>query len=190
MGKSIIVIVCLLIISCSFAVSQEVVITDFPLGVGGSVDSGFFESYYSQLEILADTLEKYPLAIAVVTGGADGVRFKENHDSQNPGLAVGRAHILRNILVDKFNVNPDRIVIQSSDVAEKGGPQRYAGVRIVRDMESLNARVDTLSQSILDEKWQAIRVGLRFGLGFSSSPFGGIPVLTGAVTWRRIVFAE
>ena len=190
MGKYIIIIICFLLASCSIVVSQEVIITDFPLGIAGSIDSNIFEPYYSQLELLADTLAKYPLAMAIVTGGADGIQFSENHDSHNPGLAVGRAHVLRNILVDKFNINPNRIIIKSSDVIDQGGPLRYASIRIDWDIENLDARLDTLSNALHDEKLVSDNMGLQFGLGFSSSPFGGIPITTGAITWKRLIFIE
>jgi hypothetical protein len=79
--------------------SQEVVITDFPLGVGGSVDPDVFKPYYAQLKAISDTLRMYPLARAIVAGGADGEEYRENNDAKNPGLALGRAYILRNLLI-------------------------------------------------------------------------------------------
>jgi hypothetical protein len=33
-------------------------------------------------------------------------------------------------------------------------------------------------------------MGLQLGAGLSSSPFGGIPVVTGAITWKRFVSVE
>lgn len=190
----------LLITFSAIGRSQEVVITGFPMGVGSDVDSGFFEPYFSQLQSLADTLQKYPLSIAVVTGGSDGARFSKNHDAQNPGLAVGRAQALKNILVDKFEIDPGRIIIQSSYSANKGGPYRYAAVRVLHEFSRLEARIDSLERRPPVEtrttevkeiyKSMSENMGLQLGAGVSSSPFGGIPVVTGAVTWKRFVYVE
>ena len=180
--------------------SQEVVITGFPLGVGSDVDPGFFESYYPQLQSLADTLRKYPLSFAIVTGGADGARFDRNHDAQNPGLAVGRAQALRNLLVNEFDIDPGRILIQSSHSIDKGGPYRYAAVRVASEISNFEARIDSLEKrppvetqiTEVKEIYQSMAesMGLQLGAGISSSPFGGIPIVTGAITWKRFVFIE
>lgn len=200
MGRSIIIILCFVASLLVAAQSQEVVITGFPLGVGSSIDSSLFVPYYPQLRALTDTLHKYPLALAIVTGGTDGARYYQNNDSQNPGLAIGRAHTLRNLLVSKFAVDSTQIVIQSSDVKAKGGPYRIASIRIGWELANLEARLDTLAQRPSVEKHVTEvkeisrelpeNMGLQLGAGFSSSPFGGIPILTGAITWKRFIFIE
>jgi len=200
MIRSIIIIAGIVVSLLVVAQPQEVVITGFPLGVGGSVDPDFFKPYYPQLHVLTDTLDKYPLAIAVVTGGADGSRFYQNNDSQNPGLAIGRANTLRNLLINRFDVDSNQIVIQSSDVKAKGSPYRYASVRIDWKIANLEARLDTIAKRPPVEKHfteikenfseQSENMGLQLGAGFSSSPFGGIPIITGAITWKRFVFVE
>jgi hypothetical protein len=180
--------------------AQEVTVENFPLGVGTSVSSSFFQPYYPQLQTLADTLRKHPLARAVVTGGADGIRYRQNNDANNPGLAAGRAHALRNLLVDKFGVDSTQVIIQSGDVRGKGGRYRYASVRIAWELVHLKARLDTLAERPPVEKTvtQVQQVtqnliesmGLQLGAGISSSPFEGIPFITGAVTWKRVFFIE
>ncbi|MCK4788910.1 MAG: hypothetical protein KAV87_34535 [Desulfobacteraceae bacterium] len=182
------------------APAQEVVITGFPLGIGSDVDPSFFEACFPQLQALSDTLRSHPLARVIVTGGADGARYHQNHDSQNPGLAIGRAHALRNLLVEEFNIDSSRIVVQSSNVKHKGDPYRYASVRITRELADLDARLDTLAarpplEKQITEVKEIYRtfpenMGLQLGVGFSSSPFGGIPILSGAITWKRMIFIE
>lgn len=180
--------------------AQEIMITGFPLGIGGDIDPGFFESYHHQLSALADTLNRYPLSFAVVTGGADGIHFNENHDAKNPGLAVGRAQALRNLLVDEFGIDPGRIIIQANFSVEKGGPYRYAAVRVSRELSYLEARIDSLEKRPPEEtrvtevkeiyRSMSENMGLQLGAGLSSSPFGGIPIITGAITWKRFIFVE
>ncbi len=182
------------------APTQEVIVTGFPLGIGSDVDPSLFKAYFPQLKALADTLRSQPLTRAIVTGGADGARYRQNHDSQNPGLAIGRAHALRNLLVEEFNIESSRIVVQSSNVKHKGGPYRYASVRIVREYADFDARLDTLEarppvENQITEVKEIYRIlpenmGLQLGLGLSSSPFGGIPILSGAITWKRMIFIE
>lgn len=198
--KLVIIVAAFVAFSFAVAPAQEVVITGFPLGIGGDVDPSFFEAYFPQLQALSDTLRNHPLARAIVTGGADGERFHRNHDSQNPGLAIGRAHALRNLLVSRFDIDSSRIFIQSINVKHKGDPYRYASVRITREFADLNARLDTLAERPPVEKrvtevkeiYQTVpeNMGLQLGVGFSSSPFGGIPILSGAITWKRMIFIE
>jgi hypothetical protein len=180
--------------------AQEVMISGFPPGVGGDIDPGFLEPYYSQLSALADTLEKYPLSVAVVTGSADGLRYLKNNDAKNPGLAAGRAMMLRNLLVNKFGIDSTRILVQSIYAAEKGGQHRYAAVRVARELADLESRVDLLEsrpsvekhitevREIFHEKIE--NMGIQLSAGISSSPFGGIPIAAGAITWKRFIFIE
>lgn len=185
----------------SAAVSaQEVVITDFPPGIGGHVGEDFFEPYFPQLQDIADTLAKYPLAMAVITGSADGLFYPENHDALNPGLALGRAHVLRNLLVDRFKVDSSRILVQSTDVKSESDNLRYASIRISRDLVDLEARLDSLENrepvetrvtEVKEVRTEFIEnFGLQFSGGYSSSPFGGIPFIAGAISWRRMILLE
>jgi len=184
--------------------AQEVVIPGFPEAVGGSIGEEFFQPYYADLQALADTLAQYPLMLAVVTGGADGLEYREHHDAKNPGLAIGRAHVLRNLLVDKFKIDPHRIIIQSVDGLAAGEAHRFASVRVVRELSDLGGRVSALEERPPVEKHftETVRevpgeapalddfLGLQFGAGVSTSPFGGLPIVTGALSWKRTVYLE
>jgi len=196
-----------LLLSAAVVMPQEVVVTGFPLGQGSNVDPSFFRPYYPQLQEVADTLRKYPMVHAVVTGGADGQRYRRNSDAKNPALALGRAHALRNVLVHEFNVDSTRIMVQSEDVRAKGERYRYATVRIVWEFSDIKANLDNLATRLdtlasrppveqhITEVTEiaedlADNMGLQLSAGISSSPFGAIPVVAGAVTWERFVFLE
>ena len=125
--------------------AQEVVVDGFPYGVGNSIDKDFFKPYYDDLKALVDTLNKYPLTKAVITGRADGKPYADENDAKNPALALGRAHTLRNFLVDNFDIDTTRLFIQSSDVYDLGNPYRYASVRIAWDLHYLNAKIDEVA---------------------------------------------
>ena len=109
--------------------TQEVVVSGFPVGTAGSIDDSFFEPYFTQLQMVADTLKQYPLLHAIVMGSADGETYRANNDAQNPGLALGRAHALRAILISKFGVDSTQLVVQTEEAAAKGAEYRYASVR-------------------------------------------------------------
>jgi hypothetical protein len=200
MNRKIVVAIILIMSLYAMTQAQEVIITEFPLGVGSDIDPGFFEPYQNQLRALADTLLEYPWGFAVVTGGADGIRFNENHDAKNPGLAVGRAQALRNLLVDEFEISPDRIMIQANYSEVKGGPYRYAAVRVVRQLSDMEARIDSLEKRPpVETRTTEVReiyrsmtenMGLQLGTGLSTSPFGGVPIITGGITWKQFVFVE
>jgi hypothetical protein len=140
------------------------------------------------------------MSLAIVTGGSDGARFSKNHDAQNPGLAVGRAQALRNLLVDKFEIDPGRIIVQSNYSANKGGPYRYAAIRVLHEFSRMEERIDSLEKRPPVEtritevkeihKSMSENMGLQVGAGISSSPFGGIPIVTGAISWKRFVYIE
>jgi hypothetical protein len=183
----------------SVAQAQEVLITDFPLGIGGTVGSEFFQPYHAQLKAIADTLHAYSLARAVIVGSADGVPYDEHHDAKNPGLSLGRAHALRNVLVNEFHVDSTQLLIQSNDTEERGGQYRYVSVRIDRELMALQTQPAPVVQPPAEQPVTEIReitqyvaenIGLRLSAGVSTSPFGGIPIVAGAVTWKRVVFIE
>lgn len=194
-----------LLIGCLLALAvqaspQEVVIQDFPVGVAGHIDASLLEPYYPELNAIADTLHRYPLARAVIFGGADGVQYRHDTDAKNPGLAVGRAHVLYNLLVTRFKVDSAQLVIQSGDTEDRGGQYRYARVRVSRELSDLDSRVEALeNRPPVERHFTEIRdttvgfvdnLGLRLGLGISTSPFGGIPVGTCAITWKRFIHVE
>lgn len=194
------VILACLCFSAGAAKSQEVVVTEFPLGIAGSVDPDFFKDYYPQLQSLADTLRKYPRTRAIVTGGSDGERFRTNNDANNPALALGRAHALRRLLINEFMVDTAQIVIRTEDVETKGGRYRYASVRIDWELAALSARLVTVEERppVVREFTERLQIigdttesfGLRLSGGLISSPFGGIPMVSFAVTWKRMIFVE
>ncbi len=206
MTRSLFAIGFLLCLLAGNASAQQVIIADFPLGVGGSIEGNQFTPYRAQLQSVADTLKAFPLARAVVTGGADGERFQRNHDALNPGLAVGRAHVLRNLLVKEFGVDSSQIIIQSEDSKIAGADRRFASVRVDRTLVDLEnrlkaveqrppvERVVTEVQPVHSEQTTATGglefLGLELGVGGSSSPYGFMPMLTGAVTWKRVIFIE
>ena len=182
------------------ASSQEVVITDFPLGVGSSVSPDIVKPYYAELKAISDTLQKYPLTRAIITGGADGEKYRTDNDAKNPGLALGRAHMLREFMIREFGVDSTRLVIQSDDVASRGAIYRYAAIRIDGELSDLERRLNAVeNRPPVEKHFTEVRevvsdineyLGLQFNLGFSSSPFGGIPIAAGSVTWKRIVYVE
>jgi hypothetical protein len=206
-------LICLALLPAT-AKSQELIIVDFPTGVGSGVSQDFFRPHYPELQAIADTLNKYPLVHAIVTGGADGERYRENNDASNPSLALGRAHALRNLLINEFKVDAKQIILQSQDSNTKGPQYRHATVRIASEfsdfktqldgvadqLDGMSARLDTIAErppvdqhiTNVTEVAEDIAepMGLQLGIGLSSSPFGAIPVITGAVSWERKVFVE
>jgi len=179
--------------------AQEVIVSDFPIGVGQDVGPEFFTPYHVELQAVADTLAKYPLARAVIVGGADGNRYQTDNDAKNPGLSLGRAHALRNVLVDEFAVDSSQLLIQSVDVVHEGGRFRFASVRIAWELYRMDARLDTVANrpaevpvaAPLDlSQYLADHLGLRLSVGASSTPFGGVPMLAAAVTWKKVLFVE
>lgn len=202
MKQQLIFVICCIVALAGLASAQTVIIADFPVGVGGSVDRSVFTPYQSDLREVADTLKAYPLARAIITGGADGHEYRGVHDAKNPGLALGRAHILRNLLINEYGADSLQLVIQSEDIAIKGGIHRYASVRVDRTLADLASRLDALEKRPPVEKHiTEIRevpvesnpfadLGLLFGLGVSSSPYGAVPMASAAVSWKHIVYVE
>jgi len=207
MRRFIVLVVGILTLSVSVASSQEVVISDFPVGVAGSVDQSIFEPHQADLRAVADTLNKYPLLRAVITGGADGERYQQNHDAKNPSLALGRAHALLVYMINQFAIDSSQIIIRTEDVSVKGSQYRYAGIRIARELSdidtqltSLRARLDTLeNRPPVEKHFTEVKevptsftesFGMKFGAGLSSSPFGAIPIAAASVTFKRIIYIE
>ena len=196
----------LIIVMSLAAFSQEVVIPDFPLGVAGSIESGFFEPYKAQLQAVADTLRTYPKARAIIVGGADGEQFRENHDALNPGLALGRALILRNLLVNEFKIDSSQIVIWTEDSHVYGSEHRYASVRVDRELADIDNRltllenrppVERIVTEVRGEPRDSIvhtqvieNIGLQFGAGLASSPYGVLPAGSFAIFWKKSFYFE
>ena len=180
--------------------SQEVVITDFPIGIAGSVDRDLFGPYAAKLRALADTMARYPKGVVIVTGSADGITYRSNHDAKNPGLALGRAHVVRNLLIAEYGIDSLQIAVQTEDSQAKGGQYRSVSVRVVKELfepvastelspdphriEAIPDHAETAAPVIIKQ------MGLQFGVGVTSSPFGGIPFGAAALSWRRIIFVE
>ena len=200
MTKRKLLLIVLITLLATTVCSQEVILTDFPAGVAGDVDQGLFDSYKSDLQVIADTLTRYPKALAIVTGGADGLRFHRYNDALNPGIALGRAHALRNYLISEMGIDSTQILVQSADYKVSGGQKRYASVRV--SMKWLNDDTPTVvaasvgTAAVLPPETTFVRsdllehMGLQLGAGLSTSPFGLIPVISGAVTWKRQVYVE
>ena len=204
MTRLLVLLIASLVLLPSVPAAEEVVVTGFPQGVGISVGKEFFKPYYPALQAVADSLGNDPLAIGLIIGSADGLRYAHESDAKNPGLALGRAHVLRDLLITEFKVKPGQLVVQSIDVTAKGPGHRYASVRVVREVAKIDnkftTRIDSLERRAPIEKhFTEIReipapfiesFGLRFGGGVATSPFGGLPVITGAVSWQQTVFVE
>lgn len=196
------IVIVLSLPTLSFA--QEVVVSGFPVGVAGSVDDNFFEAYYPRLQMIADTLNNYPLLHAIVIGGADGMKFNANNDAKNPALALGRAHVLRSVLLDRFGVDSSQLVIQTEDARVKGEQFRHATVRIIWQLNDFKARLDRLAsrEPIIQQPITQVteireitrdlaeNMGLRLSAGFSSTPFGAVPVVSAAVVWEKRIYIE
>lgn len=178
--------------------AEELLIGDFPLGVGRSIAPSFFDAYNAQLKAFADSLQADPSLRIVITGSADSHKYRANNDAKNPGLALGRAHVVRNHLIGRFGIDSLRIMIQSSETNVPGGQHRNVRVRLVRIAAPQQGTVDTVvlaPPAPIIERTEVTNVmpadlGLRFGAGVATSPFGGIPIVTGAVSWKKRVFIE
>jgi hypothetical protein len=200
--------ICLL---CGQALAQEVVISGFPVGVAGSVEADFFQPYMPQLRAVADTLKKYPLVQAIVTGGADGYRYARQNDAKNPGLALGRAHLLATLLIEDLQVDSAQLIIQSKNMPDTGAIHRFASIRVPRGLIDLEAKIDANEDRLaarldalenrppVEKHFTEIKevpstftenFGLQLGVGFSSSPFGGMPIASAAATWRQHAYLE
>jgi len=211
---SLIVFGCLVLMASSLA-AQEVVIPNFPLGVSNSVDHAFFEPYMADLQMLIDTLNKYPEAQAVVTGGADGNMYRVNHDAMNPGLSLGRAHMLRNLLIFEMGVDSTRIAIRTKDVAMKGDEYRFASLRILKeppkpalspdyaladDLAALQNKIAELEAELAKDPPVIVKYdtthavpgdwSLFLGAGLTTSPYGGMPMVNGALSYKHRVYVE
>ncbi len=219
MRRFLLITFCMLLLP-GILLSQEVIVSGFPIGVGRSIENDFFTPYHDALQQIADTLKKYPLAEAIITGGADGEVYRTDDNTKNPALAVGRAHALRNYMTTQFNLNPVQIAINSEEVTMKSPKGRYASVRISQesiDLAMLVARLRALeantsfgdmlarlealenqppvekhfTQMVPDTtKAFSDKFGIIVSTGLSTSPFGGMPVVAGGVTWERNLFIE
>lgn len=205
-------ILCLLILPMALS-AQEVTVSGFPVGVARSIDKDFFHPYYNDLKAIADTLKKFPTAKAIITGGADGSTFQKDDNAKNPGLALGRAHVLYNYLMTEFNVDPGQIVISSKEVVIKGPMGRFAKIRVVKDsgvlddlqkqmasLQDLSDRVDALEKRPpVEEHYTEVKevpntfsdyLGIQISAGGMTSPFGGLPTIGAAVTYKRNIYLE
>lgn len=197
--KITVLVVAILTALASLAGAQEVVVGGFPLGVGSSVDPGFWDPHAGALNEVADALKKHPEARAVIVGRADGTRYRNGNDAKNPGLSLGRAHALRNVLVNRFGVDSSQLLIQTSDVAIPGGDYRSVSVRVEMPPPDKDVQVSAplvVQQTELppgpapvtqvnETNYYDDQMTIRLGIGASSSPFGGLPTVTGAVIWRH-----
>lgn len=199
-SKLVVFLLCLLAFSATATRANGLTITGFPVGVGQSIEADFFEPYNAQLKQIADTLKKYPLAQAIVTGRADGIRYRRNNDATNTGLALGRAHTLCNLLVGSFNVDPGQLVVQSIDVKNEGELYRSVTIRVVREIERLDMRVNEIEEKINKQAaptpaQEVIlrsedNVRIQVGAGMSSSSFGAVPIVSVAIDWKQYIYLE
>jgi hypothetical protein len=194
---------------CGQVMAQDVVISGFPVGTAGSVKADFFQPYMPLLNEVADTLNKYPLAQAIVTGSADGYRYATQNDAKNPGLALGRAHLLAELLIKDLGVDSAQLVIKSQNVPDTGAIYRFASVRVVRVYKDLQSKIDAgddrlaarigevESRPPVEKHFTEIKevpatltenFGLELGIGVSSSPFGGMPIASASATWKQSAY--
>ena len=190
--------------------SQEIVITDFPVGVGNSISKDFFQPYLEQLRQFSKTLKQDPQLFAIITGSADGKLYRENHDLKNSAIALSRAHALKNFMINQFSVESSKLIISTEETKTKGALNRFASIRIISDISgikqkindefgNLDARLTTVeNQPPIEKHFTEIKsappppdyFGLRLSAGFTSSPFGGIPVVVAAVRWKDKIYFE
>ena len=209
MNKKLLILIGLIGIVSVPVSSQDLLLPGFPVGVGIDVDQSFFSQYDIQLRAVADSLGKYPKSLAIVTGGADGNRYPRYNDALNPSLALGRAQALRNVLVNNYNVDSTQILVQAADAKNKGEQYRYASIRIIHGTDEIEGRLHLLEQkeppyarfAEIDEKIAELQqrpeprmliedLALHLGAGLSTSAFGPIPIVTGAVSWKKDVYVE
>jgi len=121
-----------------FASAEELTIKDFPLGKGMSyVDSVL--AYYSQdLKPFADTVKSDSTVNLKVTGRANGDLYQEEHDANNAGTSLSRAHGLQWIFVNVFDVDSARIIIDTEESREKTGDGLTATVAVVPRFATIN----------------------------------------------------
>lgn len=204
-----IVLISVMIISGNIF-SQEIVITDFPVGVGNSINEDFFQPYSEQLNQMSKTLEQDPQTFAIITGGADGKLYQQNHDLKNSAIALSRAHALKIHMIKKFSVESSKLIISTEESKTKGASNRFASIRIVTDISGIKqklndefGKLDTRLTTVenkppIEKHFTEIKeisappdyFGLRLSAGFTSSPFGGIPVLAAAVRWKDKIYFE
>lgn len=175
--------------------AQEVTIGGFPLGVGNSVSPEFWDAHSAALQDVADALKEHPEARAIITGRADGTPYAEHNDAKNPGLSLGRAHALRNVLVNRFGVDSTRLFVQSIDVAEIGEEYRSVSVRveIPKPTEVVQPPPVVVAEPtppppapVVNNYYDEDGMVVRLGIGASTSPFGSaIPMITGSLIWKR-----
>jgi hypothetical protein len=177
---------CLLFLFANTVRANELVISGFPVGVGGSVAESFYQPHYPKLQTIADSLAANPLYRAIITGSADGIQYRQNNDAVNTGLALGRAHALMNLLINRFKVDSSQIIVQSIDVATEGAQYRSVSVRIVHDLDELDSRLAKLEAQESPED----NMRLHVGAGLSSSPYGVMPLVTASIDWRRFIYFE
>lgn len=181
--------------------AQEVVIRGFPLGKGESVSRGFFAPYHSKLAALAESLKVDPLAEIIVRGSRDAIRYRQDHDAKNAGLSVGRADLIEKILVQEFGADSNRVSIETLAEEERGEDYRYVTVRVVHRFGALGARLDSLEQllnslgdrplaQLLPPQTQPSDLVIEAGVGLSATPFGPVPIVTGAFVYRRWLYFQ
>ncbi len=172
---------------------KEVVIYGYPLGVGESIGEKFYHPYDGDLRQVADYLNSHKTMKGIITGASDQFRYQKDHDAKNPGLALGRAIDLKRYMIERFGVDSTQLVIQVDEPSAKGAQFRYASIRL--DLpEQLPSQVDTLYMEpriIIQETnnyWD--NLGLNFRIGVSSSPYGAIPIVAGAIVYKDKLHVE
>ena len=176
--------------------SQEVVIAGYPKGVAGSIGGDFFKPVYGQLQEVADVLNQNPTADGIITGVADGNKYRKNNDAKNPGLALGRAHVLRQLMIEKFGVDSTQLIIQSIDVKVKGGEYRYSSIRVRRELPLPMPKADTvylqpqIEKTEIHHNYYNDEFGLKLGIGMTGTPSGIIPSVSGAVVYKKWLYIE
>jgi len=204
MKNTCLAICCLLLLSSSLF-GQEITIKGFPTGIGGSVGDGIFNPHRAELKAMADTLNRYPLSHVLLTGSADAERYRSKHDAMNPGLALSRAHALRNYLIAQFSVDTAQIFSRTEEVHSKGPEFRYVRAKLNRDLADLDLRLIAIENAPPPEPPPPVKeiirvqevpmesptqVKLHLGSGGATSPFGGLPIVTAAVSWDERLFLE
>ena len=202
--KALVFVTACLALSLGSVAAQEATIIGFPVGIGSSAGPDFYEPYQAQLQAIADTLKKYPLAKGIITGSADSEKYRRNNDAMNPALALGRAHTVLNYMMSHFGLQKDQLYLRTEEVEDNGPEFRFVRITIERELADMERRLTDIENTPLPvappKEIVTIRevpmeskqteVKLHLGAGAATSPFGGLPIATAAVSWDERFFLE
>ena len=175
--------------------AQEFIIYGYPPNVGYSIDPSFYEKFHDTFKQVADALRADSTLVAFVWGEADSLKYPNSHDTHNAGIAVSRAHSVRDVLVYNFECDSTRVFVQSMESRKKGG--KYRSVTIVLQKVAFgpeNPKRDTVIHEIIRERINNIydstyilvdNFGFTIGAGVSSARYRTLPEAFIGIDWKR-----